>query len=189
MYANVQYVCDISTNDDINQPINENNNQSSWQFFNSLHHAMDWSISLYTHIVCDLCYSVLQYSCLNLGSNSKKVEPFFFSILLSPKMKSHTLWVHPLSYSAVIFLNLFYSLRATSRQHIEIPIRNFFEQVTLTFDLWPWSSICPRYSSPWPTRQNSSLYVSPFGHKSSNTETHTQMMSKLSQLSRHRRGV
>ena len=84
--------------------------------------------------------------------------------------KPHLLWKHPMSYSWVS------SLAGPYTRFSEV--NGTFQWTFLTS--WPWPltydlpiQLWPRYSSTWPTCQNSSLYVCPFGHESGNTQTDT----------------
>ena len=53
------------------------------------------------------------------------------------KIISRTLfmfWVHPMLYSSVVCFNRLLMSQSSRRQHIEIPIRNVFDLVTLAVD-------------------------------------------------------
>ncbi len=58
---------------------------------------------------------------------------------------------------------------------IKIPIKTFFDLLTLTFDLWPW----PRYSSTWPKCQYSGQFVCLFGRESGNTHKQTDYVKTI----------
>ena len=97
------------------------------------------------------------------------------------KKKTHTLWKHPTSflYSRILWF-LSWHLHMINEGINELHY-NFFDLMTLTFDLWPW----PRYPSTWPPCRKSRLSVCPFARQSGNRHTHTQTDTQCQNYSTH----
>ena len=123
---------------------------------------------------------------------------------------------HMILIQAVLLLALCKCIREKTRIRLENTPRRCIPKLYYCVDIpwdiplkyplkrfmisWPWPlpydldlQTRSRYHSTWPTYQNSSLYVCPFGCEIGNThrqtDTHTQMMPKLLHPTRHRRGV